>query len=624
MKKAKSKKSIQKPPAKRISFLNKFFTDTELKVLSAIAAAGFILRLIFINEISDSPFIRSLASDAQIYFEWGKNIARGSWFGHQVFYMSPVYAYFLAVINLIFFDAVFAAQVIQALLNTINIFMIYILARRIFSVPAGYISAASAAVYSIFIFYSGLILMEILHTFFISVFLLLLLRMKDALNNKLFFGTGLIFGILVLFRGNILLFLPVLFIWLYLIYKDQVKLLIKTSVLFLIGVLIPVSLIALNNYIAEEDFLLLTSNGGINFYIGNNPSATGIYMTPKEFSLDTDITGKNYAEKMSGRTLKPGEVSDFWFGEGMEYVKENPSDAVRLFFTKFLLFFDEAENPQSASMDIQFFSTYYSKLMKFPFPGFYFFLLFAAAGTFLNRDKRKNFNILLLFLLTYAAASAIFFVIGRFRVPVAPVIIIFAGGGIYSLYTVIKGKKYFELLKPAAVIILLIIINIAVVPSFSFSNYDALNHVGKTHFEQGNYDQAIENYRKSLQLNDRYSTYLLLGNAYAAKKDFRNARTAFMEALKRNPRAELAYFSLGGLEIQMNKPAEALKNYEKAIELNPSFGEAYKNAAILYYMAEDYKPALDYFQKYLSYTDNENEKITVQRDIEELKKRLKE
>jgi tetratricopeptide (TPR) repeat protein len=624
LKKARSKKKTVRSTPQKEFFLQKYISRKEFAALLIIMMGGFLLRLFYVIEISESFFIQSPVSDSLIYLEWAREIAAGSWFADRVFYMSPVYSYFLAVIHTIFSDTVFAAQVIQVFLNTINILLIYIAAKRIFSQQEAFISAVIAAVYSLFIFYTGLILIEVLHTFILSAFLIYLIRMKDEINKGEFLIAGLLFGLLILFRGNIILFLPVLLAWLYFRYERDLKKLLKPSGLFLLGVFLPLSFITLNNYLAEGDVVILTSNGGINFYLGNNPSATGIYMNPGEFRLETDLTGGLYAERVMGRELTPGEVSDFWFAKGFEYVRENPLDAARLFFIKLLLFFDDSENSQSASMDIGYFSENYSDILKIPLPGFYLIMLLAAAGIILSWEKRKKFDILLLFIIVYAAATALFFVTGRFRVPAAPMFILFSGAGIYRIYIILKGKEFRKLMRPAAAVIILIAMNITLTPSFTFSNYDALIHMGRAHYDNKEYDKAIEYYTQSLREQDDYATYVLLGNALAARGDLNNAMGAFLIAVERNPDYELGWFNLGALNIQLRNTDEALKNFKKVIEINPTFEDAYKNIGIIYYIQGDNELALEYFEKYLVYAKDEHTRYTVSRDIEELRKEMRE
>jgi tetratricopeptide (TPR) repeat protein len=615
------KKKKKKPVVKKSFFLSKYFSGQEFIILSFIAAAGLILRIIYINEISDAIYIKYPASDSLLYLQWGREIAAGSCFGDRVFYMSPVYSYFLALVSILSDNTVYVMQVIQALLNTATIFIIYYAAKRIFSQPAAYISASLAALYYIFIFYSGLILIEILHTFILSLFLLYLLKVSNEIKVKHFITAGLLFGLLILFRGNIILFLPVFLIWLYFRHNREIKNLLKPALLFLAGVFLPLIVVALNNYIAEKDFVILTSNGGINFYLGNNPDATGIYMNPKEFSLVTDLTGHNYAERQTGRDMTPGEVSDFWFSQGLQYIRENPLAAAELFIKKILLFIDDSENPQSAAMDSSFFAED-SVIMKLPLPGFYFIFLFAIAGILLSLHKSKEFNILLLFLLVYIIASALFFVTGRFRVPVTPIFVIFSGAGVSALYYIIKEKKFRLLVKPAVVVAVLLFLNFTVTPQFTFSSYDAFNHLGKVHYENKEFDKAIEYYSRSIELKDDYGTYTALGNALAAKGDFKKAWEAYTAAINRNPGYELAWFNLGSLNIQMRRHEEALSNFNKVIELNPSFEEAYRNAGIIYYMQGNYKKALEYFEEYLSFVKDENTRSTVQQDIEEIKRQI--
>ena len=47
----------------------------ELQIVFSILAIGFILRMIYILETQNSPFIQNLFSDSKIYFDWAKELS---------------------------------------------------------------------------------------------------------------------------------------------------------------------------------------------------------------------------------------------------------------------------------------------------------------------------------------------------------------------------------------------------------------------------------------------------------------------------------------------------------------------------------------------------------------------
>ena len=71
----------------------------------------------------------------------------------------------------------------------------------------------------------------------------------------------------------------------------------------------------LHNYLIAKDPVFLSAHSGVNFWIGNNPFATGYPRFPpglhagQEVMLNDSI---NVAEKAAGHPLKRSEISAYW------------------------------------------------------------------------------------------------------------------------------------------------------------------------------------------------------------------------------------------------------------------------------------------------------------------------
>ncbi len=95
-----------------------------------------------------------------MYHHWAKNIVAGDWLGASkpVFYLGPAYPYFLAVIYSIFGTSALAACLVQVLLSSVSVGLIYYIGRRLFGPVTGLLAGLLAATYAMLIFFSGLIL----------------------------------------------------------------------------------------------------------------------------------------------------------------------------------------------------------------------------------------------------------------------------------------------------------------------------------------------------------------------------------------------------------------------------------------------------------------------------------
>ena len=91
---------------------------------------------------------------------WALEIAGGDWLGEKrpVFYLGPLFPYFLAVVHSLFGESTLAAAVIQALLSALTAGLIYHLGRQLFGWVVGLVAGLMAAIYAMFIFFSSLML----------------------------------------------------------------------------------------------------------------------------------------------------------------------------------------------------------------------------------------------------------------------------------------------------------------------------------------------------------------------------------------------------------------------------------------------------------------------------------
>jgi len=589
-----------------------------------IIAIGFMLRFIYVIETDNTLFFSYLFSDSKIYFDWANKIhTAGNWMGDKIFFMSPGYPYLLAAIFLFFGSSIIIIRIIQTIISAVTIYFIYKSAENIFGKTPALISAFIAAFYNIFIFYSGAILGETIQVLIISIICFNVSRVENIESKYKWFKIGMFIGLASFFRASILSAGAGLLIYLIIQLRKNRVSNFKPLLFLLFGIAIPVLIVTTRNYLVGKDFVLLSSNGGINFYIGNNENALGVYVNPKGFEIFNDMPGEKYAQKVTGQKLSPSEVSSYWYNEGLEFIKSQPLEAGILTLRKILFYFDDDENPQSTNVNIDFFRENFSTVLKLPLINFQIILLSAITGIYFAARNRKKIWHLISVLIALIISTIIFFVIGRFRLVAMPIFIIFSGYGVFSIYQSGLSKKYISLLVPSGIISLIIVMQYFFIPNYSYLNFDAWNNLADAEFQNKRFDTAISYARKSISIQENEISFYLLANCLAAKGEFNEAIKNYNLALKLNPNSSMTYFNRGLLFAQQGNFENAMQDFYKTIEIDPMFGEAYRNIAIIQYITENYEQALKYFNKYLTMTEDEQAKYTVKQDIIEIEKRLR-
>jgi len=127
----------------------------EAYLLLGLFLLALFLRLIYLGEIRDSPFFENLILDPLAYDTWAQQISRGDWVGSKIFYQSPLYPYFLAIIYRLFGHNLFTVRVIQFIIGSLNCILIYLIGKKAFSPRVGLLAALMAIFYNAYIFYEG-------------------------------------------------------------------------------------------------------------------------------------------------------------------------------------------------------------------------------------------------------------------------------------------------------------------------------------------------------------------------------------------------------------------------------------------------------------------------------------
>lgn len=102
------------------------------------------------------------------------------------------------------------------------------------------------------------------------------------------------------------------------------------------------------------------------------------------------------------------------------------------------------------------------------------------------------------------------------------------------------------------------------------NNADNRVDLGWAYFQRGMYNEALAEYKKALDLNERHYTALYnLGLAYAKVDKHDRAISAFERAIEVVPQAFQAHFDLAKSYVAAGKLDDAVKELQTAYRINP-------------------------------------------------------
>jgi tetratricopeptide (TPR) repeat protein len=464
-----------------------------------------------------------------------------------------------------------------------------------FDRKTGLLAGLLAAVYAPFLFFEGNLLGTAIESFLLtaSVFCLIETR-KDRTAPWFAFLSGVALALATTGRPNLLLLLPLPILFFFIQQKNRRKQW-SLSLLVMAGLLLPLLLTGIHNHLAGGQFTLLTSHGGINFYIGNHENATGVWLAPD--GIDADVRAINLeqskavAEKMTGRTLTPLEVSRFWTHRALAFIGQHPPKWAGLMATKFYYFWLAWEAPLNYNY---YFHQQYSTLLRFPVFNLILYLPLAILGVIFFAPDWKKYWLLYAVIFIICLSVVLFFVADRYRLSALPFLMILAAAAVTKLMHQFREKhphRWFGI----AGLILLIGVQFGLVQS----------KIAKTNFANDYYNLALANLignnpRGSITWGERAAAAnptdakvrYNLGVAWLKLGDDLQAMRAFRQVLEIDPTDAGAHRNLGALLLQQNDYPAALRALQQSLKLEPGNVTSLMNLGLAYYYLADLPAAI--------------------------------
>ena len=379
-------------------------------------AVVFLLKLLVVLQLKDHPLLQPDAGlDTTAYVDLARRVIGGDiGLGPGLYYVSPLYIYFLALAYGVT-KSFTAVRVIQAALGTVTVACIYLMAREWFGRRAGWIAAAAAALCGVLTFYEVLLLQSAIDGVLTATALLALTFALRGRGDWWYATAGAIFGLQTLNRPNILV--PALAVVLILLMIRRVK----VATWLAAGLALGLAPATVRNLVVAHEWSLVSSHGGLNFYIGNHEGATGLYeIVP---GVRPGIEGqrddtRRVAEAAVGHPLDDAGVSEYFFGLGRSWILANPGSALALMTRKLLLVFHADHVPLPSSY--LFFADDAETALRWLVVNPWLIVPLGLVGLVaaMPREQRTEFLVWASFVPCYAAAVAVFFVAERYRVPI--------------------------------------------------------------------------------------------------------------------------------------------------------------------------------------------------------------
>lgn len=136
---------------------------------------------------------------------------------------------------------------------------------------------------------------------------------------------------------------------------------------------------------------------------------------------------------------------------------------------------------------------------------------------------------------------------------------------------------------------------------------DAYNYLAKIYMEKGNSELAIENYKKAVEFKpDFFEPNFELGKFYFSINDYKTASKYLTTASNSQPDNIEALSLTAETYKQTGKADEAIKIFEKILEMEPTSSFANAKIGEIYFQRLQYKKAIPYLEDSIQTSFEEN------------------
>lgn len=417
-------------------------------VVWLLVLGAFLLRLVAMWAI-DGPDLISASESGLTAQNWVSG--RGytfDFYGYRVeqplqSFMPPLFTILIAACLLTPWPAA-VFGIVQLVLSSVTVLLVFLIAERLADPVVASVAALLSAVYPPFLVLADQPTIPVLNTFLLGLWLYFSLRLMESLERKWAALVGLTLGLTVLSRPAFIGLSAVLLLALWFNRHETGRNWWKPAVV-VVGVLcLTVAPWVIRNGWVLGRFPVVSTNGGFNAWIGNNPFTTGSCFDVVVSDLEayageavtvsgdrTVVEVKPYPLPLSlGNVVSDlGEVEldNAFYRVAFSFIRENPGSWLGLLGRKLVGLWWFRENVGRSS-------GFYEESWILPYKVLYaIVLILVAAGLVLSARHWRRYLLLYGMCVYLSVAYLVYHVITRYRWEMEPYLLISASLGIVQI-----------------------------------------------------------------------------------------------------------------------------------------------------------------------------------------------
>jgi len=406
--------------------------------LATIFAVALVYRAAAFVVIGEDPLLTHPVVDAGYHDAWAGRIVAGDTLGHgpDDVFKPPGYAYILAGLYGAFGPGVAVVQWAQYLLGALSAVLTAVIAARLLGPTCGRIAGLLSAVYAPYVFFESQLLTPAVSIALNLSALALLWDAWQGHRTLRLLSAGLLGGLSVVVRPDAAAAGALVAGWiLWQRRADGRRQLAAAAAILACGAAVAPLAVILRNAHLTGAFVPISSNAGINVYVGNARDADGVSAVP------VGLRWERLVSRVDQDVLtRPADAGRWWRRQAWDEIAGDPLRAVARVGRKAVALVNRREFRNNICFH---FMQARAWPLRAPFAQYAAILPLAAVGfvgLWCGRSGRSAATLLALGVAGYWAVALVFFVTARFRLPAVPLLIIAASAGLVHSVAAVRRR----------------------------------------------------------------------------------------------------------------------------------------------------------------------------------------
>jgi len=514
-----------------------------------LAAFAMLVQGVFLVETAGSLLFRYPLVDAATYFQQAVAIAAGHGAAAGAFWQPPLYPYLLAgLLHLTGPDPTILRAVQALLLAPLTAVLLWRVARRVLPPVWALGCGLALSVTGPLFFYQAQLLPAAPAAALLTGILLLALRAMESPAFWRWLLAGVVTGLAALCVGTCGALLPVLMVFACLSGAAWRRRLCY-AVAPLTGVLLVLTPVALRNQEASGRWVWISTNDGINLFVGNNRNWE-VTLTAQP-GLDWDKLAR--LPRQQGNVMNAVDGGLYFRHLALQDASRDPAAALARLARKAGVFWHGRELPRN--MDIYGWrnqalllraAVWRTRALCFP-TGLLVPLALVGAWVLV---RRRAGVLLVAAVFAFGLLVALYFPCSRYRVPVLPGLVLCAVAGVHAIGAALSKRRW---------------LTVGAMSALALAALAAVNQPLTWPTDQICYPAHLWN---------------AIGAAADGRGDLNTAGFCYEAALHQDPQFADALFNQGTIFARRKENARAIASYEAAIAARPDHDRARINLAL--------------------------------------------